>query len=87
MNIICHFIEQHSLFLIRGFCDANFRMNSIKQVGARTELWKHIMFPSIDDPTYIQVGLVSYKTGLILCPVHVIINEDRICNGTLHAYF
>jgi hypothetical protein len=86
MNIISHFIEQHILSPIRGFCESNFRMNSIKQVGARAELWKHILFSSIDDPTYIEVGLVFYRTGLI-CPVHVIINEDRICNVTLHAYF
>jgi hypothetical protein len=87
MNIICHFIEQPSLSLIRGFCEANFRMNSIKQVGARVELWKHIMFTSIDDPTYGEVGLVSYGAGLMFHPVHVIINEDRICNVTLQGYF
>jgi hypothetical protein len=87
MNIICHFTERRSLSLIRGFCGANFRMNSIKQVGARAELWKHVMFPTIDDPTYVEVGLVSWRGGLMFRPTHVIITEDGICNVTFHAYY
>lgn len=62
-------------------------MNSIKQVGARAELWKHIMFPTTDDPTYVEVGLVSQRAGLMFRPTHVKINEDRICNVTLYTYY